>query len=492
MFAVPAPPRRIAASHSTDDRHRAPLGPPRRLVPPGDRASSVGLRPAHHYDRPFVARPAPDLDAARRLLSFCDASPSPFHACATAASQLTEAGFTRLAEDAAWPGGAGRWFVVRGGSLVAWATSGQNADEGFRILGAHTDSPNLRIKPRPDVRRSGCRQLAVEAYGAVLLASWLDRELGVSGRVAVRRNGGGAVLRPLRVDQPVCIIPQLAIHLDREVNTRGLVVDAQHHLTPIWGLAGGGDEGADDRAFAAFVADELGVAAGDVLGWDLMLHDLTPGTLAGRDDELLASSRLDNLASCWAATEALTDVASAEGAPGAVPLVCLFDHEEVGSTSDRGAASSLLPTVIERSVLARGGDREALHRALARSACLSADMAHATHPNYADRHDPAHRVELNGGPTLKLNANVRYATDAPGSALVALAAEQAGVPLQHFAMRADLPCGSTIGPVTAATLGITTADVGMPQLGMHAVREHAGSHDAARYRALFAAFLTPT
>ena len=231
------------------------------------------------------------------------------------------------------------------------------------------------------------------------------------------------------------------------------------------------------------------MAPDDVLGWDLMLHDLAPGALVGRDDELLGSSRLDNLASCWAAVEALAEAAPSGAGP--VPVVCLFDHEEVGSTSDRGAGSSLLPSVLERSVLARGGTSESWHRALARSACLSADMAHATHPNYADRHDPEHRVALNGGPVLKVNANVRYATDAPGSALVALAAEQAGVPLQRFAMRSDLPCGSTIGPVTAARLGITTVDVGMPMLAMHAAREHAGSHDPGPYRALLAAFLAP-
>lgn len=439
--------------------------------------------------------PAIDLDAARRLLGFCDASPSPYHACATASALLGEAGFTRLAEDAAWPGEPGRWFVVRGGTLIAWVTAGgHDAHDGFRIVGAHTDSPNLRIKPQPDVVRAGVRQLGVEAYGGVLLTSWMDRDLGLSGRVAVRRNGTGALVRLLRIDRPVCAIPQLAIHLDREVNSSGLKVDAQHHLTPLWGIeppagttpsAGSGTAG-----FVGFVAHELGVDAADVLAWDLMLHDLTPGAIVGRDDELIGSARLDNLASCWAAIEALTDVAGSAG-DGPVPVVCLFDHEEVGSTSDRGADSSMLPSLLERSVLARGGDRESLHRALARSACLSADMAHATHPNYADRHDPEHRIALNGGPVLKANANVRYATDAPGSALVALAAEQAKVPLQRFAMRSDLPCGSTIGPVTAAKLGITTVDVGMPQLAMHAAREHAGSHDPGRYRALLAAFLAP-
>jgi aspartyl aminopeptidase len=442
-----------------------------------------------------VTVPATELDAARRLLGFCDASPSPYHACATAAALLGEAGFTRLAEDAAWPAKPGRWYIVRGGTLVAWATAaGHEPHEGFRIVGAHTDSPNLRIKPQPDVVRAGVRQLGVEAYGGVLLTSWLDRDLGLSGRVAVRRNGTGAMVRLLRVDRPVCAIPQLAIHLDRDVSTSGLVVDAQHHLTPLWGIAppkaAAPSAATGTGGLAGFVAHELGVDAADVLGWDLMLHDLAPGALVGRDDELIGSARLDNLASCWAAVEALTEVAPSL-ADGPVPVVCLFDHEEVGSTSDRGAASSLLPTLLERSVMARGGAREDLHRALARSACLSADMAHATHPNYADRHDPEHRVALNGGPVLKVNANVRYATDAPGSALVALAAEQARVPLQRFAMRSDLPCGSTIGPVTAARLGITTVDVGMPQLAMHAAREHAGSHDPAHYRGLLAAFLAP-
>jgi aspartyl aminopeptidase len=432
-----------------------------------------------------------DLDAARRLLAFCDASPSPYHACATAAALLGEAGFTRLAEDTTWPGAPGRWFVVRGGSLIAWATRGDhNAHDGFRIVGAHTDSPNLRIKPQPDVVRAGVRQLGVEAYGGVLLTSWMGRDLGLSGRVAVRRNGNGAAVRLLRVDRPVCAIPQLAIHLDRDVNQSGLVVDAQHHLTPLWGIEPPAGTLPSGAGLVGFVARELGVSDDDVLGWDLMLHDLAPGALVGRDDELIGSARLDNLASCWAAVEALTEVAEGAGA-GPVPVVCLFDHEEVGSTSDRGAASSLLPTLLERSVLTRGGDREVFHRALARSACLSADMAHATHPNYADRHDPGHRVALNGGPVLKANANVRYATDAPGAALVALAAEQAKVPLQRFAMRSDLPCGSTIGPITAAGLGITTVDVGMPQLAMHAAREHAGSHDPGRYRALLAAFLAP-
>ena len=438
-----------------------------------------------HYYRATVTATV-DLDAARRLLAFCDASPSPFHACTTAAAMLSEVGFTRLAEDASWPNGAGRWFVVRGGTLVAWAvTEAHSAHDGFRIVGAHTDSPNLRIKPRPDIARADALQLGVEVYGGALQASWFDRDLGLSGRVAIRREGSGVYVKLLRVDRPICTIPQLAIHLNREVHTKGLHVDPQEDLTPIWGLGA-----ADQSGFQGFVAKELGVAPHDVLGWDLMLHDLTPASLVGRDHELIGSSRIDNLASCWAAVEALVDVVPRLNG-GPVPVVCLFDHEEIGSGSDRGASSSVLPVMLERTVLARGGDRESLHRAMARSACLSADMAHATHPNHVEKHDPQHRISLNGGPVLKVNANVRYATDAPGSALVALAADEAKVPLQRFAMRSDLPCGSTIGPTTAARLGITTVDVGMAQLAMHAAREHAGSHDPGMYRALLAAFLVP-
>ena len=438
-----------------------------------------------HYYRATVTATV-DLDAARRLLAFCDASPSPFHACTTAAAMLSEVGFTRLAEDASWPNGAGRWFVVRGGTLVAWAvTEAHSAHDGFRIVGAHTDSPNLRIKPRPDIARADALQLGVEVYGGALQASWFDRDLGLSGRVAIRREGSGVYVKLLRVDRPICTIPQLAIHLNREVHTKGLHVDPQEDLTPIWGLGA-----ADQSGFQGFVAKELGVAAHDVLGWDLMLHDLTPASLVGRDHELIGSSRIDNLASCWAAVEALVDVVPRLNG-GPVPVVCLFDHEEIGSVSDRGASSSVLPVMLERTVLARGGDRESLHRAMARSACLSADMAHATHPNHVEKHDPQHRISLNGGPVLKVNANVRYATDAPGSALVELAAEEAEVPLQRFAVRNDIPCGSTIGPVTASRLGITTVDVGMGQLAMHAAREHAGSHDPGWYRGLLGAFLAP-
>jgi aspartyl aminopeptidase len=421
------------------------------------------------------------------MLGFIDASPSPFHACATAAARLDGAGYQRLDEAEPWPTEPGRHYLRRGGSLVAWATRpGQPAGTPFRVIGAHTDSPNLRVKPHPDAGRAGYRQLAVEVYGGVLLNSWLDRDLGLSGRIVVR-EGQGIGERLVLVDRPLFRVPQLAIHLDREITANGLLLNAQQHLSPVWGL---GD--VDAGTFASFVAEHADVARGDILGWDLMLHDVTPSTVAGLDDELVSAPRLDNLCSSWAALEALLAVTADDASPAPViPVVVLFDHEEIGSTSDRGAASTLLPATTERIVLGQGGGRDDHLRALAGSVCCSADMAHATHPNYADRHEPGHQIALNGGPVLKVNSNVRYASDAVSSAAMVLACEQAGVPLQRYAHRSDLPCGSTIGPITAAAMGMPTVDIGAPQLAMHSCRELCGAEDPPRYAAAMAAFLAP-
>ena len=346
-------------------------------------------------------------------MALIDASPSPFHACAEAAERLVAGGFEEVHEADAWPGGAGRRFLRRGGSLVAWAVGpAHTSTSPFRIVGAHTDSPNLRVKPVPDTGAVGVRQIAVEVYGGALLNSWLDRDLGLSGRVAVR-GPAGVESRLLRVDRPILRVPQLAIHLDRAVNDKGLDLNAQRHLVPMWGLGS-----PSPGAFRSFVAGEVAVDAPDVLGWDLMTHDLTASTLAGVEEEFVSAPRLDNLCSAWAGLVALgraADALDAAGGAAPIPLLVLFDHEEIGSTSDRGAASTLLPSVVERVVAGLGGDRSELFRALAGSVCASADMAHATHPNYADRHEPGHHIGLNAGPVLKVNSNVRYATD--GSAV---------------------------------------------------------------------------
>lgn len=418
------------------------------------------------------------------LLAYLAASPSPYHAVANAAERLMAAGFTELDETAAWPRSAmeGARFVRRGGALVAWsAPAGAAAHQPARVVGAHTDSPNLRVKPRPDVGSAGWRQLGVEVYGGALVNSWLDRDLGLSGRVVLR----DASTRLLLVDRPIARVAQLAIHLDREVNDKGLVLDKQAHLTPIWGLGP-----VRPGAFAGWVADELGVTAGEIMAWDLMFHDLTPPARLGRDGELLAAGRLDNLCSSSCAVGALAALVAGGTAPtDAAAVVALFDHEEVGSDTTTGAGGTLLEAVLERLVAARGGGVDERRRAAAASACVSVDMAHAVHPNYVERHEPGHRPLPNEGPVLKVNANQRYATDAHTAAVFTSACERAGVPWQVFVSRNNVPCGSTIGPITATRLGIATVDVGCAQLSMHSARELMGARDPALLQAALRAFL---
>ncbi|MBX3287392.1 MAG: M18 family aminopeptidase, partial [Actinobacteria bacterium] len=350
-------------------------------------------------------RSLPRVTSVDDLLTFVGAAPSPYHAAREAADRLVAAGFEELDLAAAWPDAPGRHLVVRGGALVAWVVpSDAEPERRFRIVGAHTDSPGLRIKPRPDTGAAGWQQLAVEVYGGALWNSWLDRDLGLSGRVAVR-GAEGVETRLVRVDEPVARIPQLAIHLDRDVNGSGLKLNPQQHMTPVWGVGP-----VRPGAFADLLAHEAGVEAADVVAWDVMVHDLAPGTLLGRHRELVSSARLDNLVSCWAAVEALRADRADQADDAPVAVTCLFDHEEVGSTSSTGADGSLLAAVLERTVASRGGGRDHLLRALAASVCASADMAHATHPNYPERHEPGHLVAIDGGPVVKVNANQRYAT----------------------------------------------------------------------------------
>ncbi|MGW0173133.1 M18 family aminopeptidase [Rhodococcus sp. NPDC003322] len=425
---------------------------------------------------------APLTDAtAPGLCSFVDASPSPFHVCATVAGDLIAAGFVELRETDGWPTAPGRYFLVRAGSLVAWSTEGAGHEAvPFRIVGGHTDSPNLRVKQHPDVESAGWQMVGLEPYGGAWLNSWLDRDLGISGRLSVR-EGNRLREHLIRVDRPILRVPQLAIHLSDD--RKGVALDPQRHVNAIWGV------GTSPRSFLGFLAAEAGVDADAVLGWELMTHDLAPSTVVGLHDELVSAPRLDNQGTCYAGSQAL--LAATENPGEAIPVLALFDHEEVGSMSDRGAFSDLLNSVLERIVLGRGGGREDFLRAMAGSVCASGDMAHATHPNYPDRHEPAHRIEVNGGPVLKVNQNLRYATDAAGAGAFALACDQAGVPLQRYVHRADLPCGSTIGPITASRTGLSTVDVGAPQLAMHSARELMGAADVTSYAEALAAFLTP-
>ena len=415
--------------------------------------------------------------SAAGLCDFIDASPSPFHACATVAGRLLDAGYTELSEADRWPEQPGRYFTVRAGSLVAWNSDGPSGP--FRIVGGHTDSPNLRVKQHPDRLIVGWRVVALEPYGGAWLNSWLDRDLGISGRLSVRSEGAGLSHRLIRIDDPILRVPQLAIHLAED--RASLKLDPQRHVNAVWGA------GREAGSFVGYVAERAGVAAADVLAADLMTHDLTPSTVLGADASLVSAPRLDNQASCYAGMEALL----AAEPRGALPVLVLFDHEEVGSTSDHGAQSNLLSAVLERIVLAAGGSREDFLRRLPTSLLASADMAHATHPNYPERHEPSHLIEVNGGPVLKVHPNLRYATDGRTAAAFELACRQAGVGLQRYEHRADLPCGSTIGPLAAARTGIPTVDVGAAQLAMHSARELMGAHDVPAYSAALRAFLSP-
>ncbi|KNB49190.1 M18 family aminopeptidase [Streptomyces caatingaensis] len=413
------------------------------------------------------------------LISFLAASPSPYHAVANTAARLEKAGFRQLAETEAWDASAGGRFVLRGGAIIAWyVPEGAAPATPFRIVGAHTDSPNLRVKPLPDTGAHGWRQIAVEIYGGTLLNTWLDRDLGLSGRITLR----GGEHRLVNVDRPLLRVPQLAIHLDRGVND-GLTLDRQRHMTPLWGLGK-----AEEGDLIRFVAREAGVEAREITGWDLMTHSVEPPAYLGRDRELVAGPRMDNLLSVHAGTAALA-AASASGALSYIPVLAAFDHEENGSQSDTGAEGPLLGNVLERSVFARGGTYEDRARALAGTVCFSSDTGHAVHPNYAERHEPGHHPVANGGPLLKTNVNQRYATDGGGRALFTAACERAGVPYQHFVSNNSVPCGTTIGPITAARHGITTVDIGVAILSMHSARELCGADDPHLLASALTAFL---
>ena len=415
------------------------------------------------------------------LLDYIDRSPTPYHAVRETAQRLSAVGFSELREGDLWQHepGSRRYVVRNDSSLVAFEVGSVGpVDAGFRIIGAHTDSPNLRIKPLPDVEAHGYRQLAVEPYGGVLLHTWFDRDLSLAGRITLQRGEGGEGIETelLDFDRPLLRIPNLAIHLDRQVKEKGFQVDAQRHLAPLMGLE-------DAPPLAELIASELRaqdvaeVSAKEILAFDLMTYDVQSSGVSGARGEFIHAPRLDNLASCHAGLIALLRACEKRLAPFTRALV-LYDHEEVGSRSAQGAAGSLLEEVLERVVAGfKGGQPQGLSRALALSTLVSADMAHAVHPNYSDRHEPGHRPVIGKGPVIKVNANQAYATDATTAGFFSSLCARAGVEAQHFVTRSDLACGSTIGPISAARVGVQTVDVGNPMLSMHSCREMAGTAD---------------
>ncbi len=423
------------------------------------------------------------MHPAQALCRFIEDSPSPRHAARSIVTALDAAGFRALDLTAPrWELSPGGWYVARGGAVIAFFLRAKGAPRRVVAVGAHTDSPHLRLKPRPGYASEGCLQLAVEVYGGALWNTWLDRDLGIAG--AVFTHDGAA--RLVKLHKPLARVSQLAIHLDRKVNDEGLKLNPQLHLAPTWGLAREGDDAAAE--FLSLVAKAAGVEPGDVAGHDLSLYDLAAPTLGGARDELVFAARLDNLASCHAGLSALL-AAGAGGAGDALPLLACFDHEEVGSGSLDGADGTMLPVVIERVVTELGGSRSAYHAAVAASLMVSADMAHAAHPNYADRHEPRHKPALGGGVVLKSNHNQRYATSGETYAKLKGLARAADVPVQDFVTRTDLGCGSTIGPITAARIGMPVVDLGAPMLSMHSARECCAAEDHARYVAVLTAHL---
>jgi aspartyl aminopeptidase len=410
---------------------------------------------------------------AKDLLDFIDASPSPWHAVASAEQRLTAQGFIRLDESASWQLLAGKsYYIIRGGASIIAFRLGQQpiAETGFRIAGAHTDSPGLRLKPHAAFGTDGLVRIGVEVYGGPILATFTDRDLSIAGRVTIRTTAGHET-RLIKFDDALMRLPNLAIHMNRDVNEKGLKLDKQKELPLIFGETENGFEA--DQQFLAHIAQALKVEAHNILSFELNVFDTQKGTFWGPNQEFIANSQLDNLASCHAAITALLTARNSE----TTQVCALFDHEEVGSETATGASGSFLADIIQRISISTGLNQEAKLRALAQSFFISADMAHAHHPNHPAAYEPCHHVMINHGPVIKTNANQRYSTDADTAAKFITLCERANVPYQQYAHRTDLGCGSTIGPIVASNLGVASVDIGSPMWAMHSIRESAGVLD---------------
>lgn len=410
-------------------------------------------------------------DFNKQLFEFLAASPTPFHAVYEMRARLQEAGFIELLEQDVWnvrPGG--RYFIVRNeSSIIAW-TLAANAGltrSGIRMVGAHTDSPCLKVKPNPETQSQGCLRVGVEVYGGALLNPWFDRDLSLAGRVNYINNDGDMASALVNFERPVAVIPNLAIHLNRDVN-QGLNVNPQTDLPPIMAQLVGDDK----IELRDILKNELLMHhiddVAEILDYELSFYDVQKPAYIGLNNEFFASARLDNLLSCFIGMQALIESDSEQSCL----LVC-NDHEEVGSMSAAGAQGPMLKQLLERLQ----PDPESRSRMIANSMMVSVDNAHAVHPNFADKHDGNHGPRMNAGAVIKINANQRYATNSETASLFRHIARQEGVTLQSFVVRSDMGCGSTIGPITAAEIGVKTVDIGVPQLAMHSIRELAGSDD---------------
>ncbi|MGK0440390.1 MAG: aspartyl aminopeptidase [Pseudohongiellaceae bacterium] len=403
------------------------------------------------------------------LIDFLTASPTPFHAVSEMAKRLNNAGFKPLNESDAWDmKGAGKFYVLRNSSaIIAFTTlGGCPVDSGFRMVGAHTDSPCLRVKPHPELNSQGYFQLGVEVYGGALLNPWFDRDLSLAGRISYKTDLGQIKSTLINYEAPIAVIPSLAIHLDRDANINRSI-NSQKDIPPILMQAEKGSQDFRAMLLARLNIEQPDTDASKVLDYELSFYDTQPPAIIGLEQDFLAGARLDNLLSCYIGLQAIL----ADNTQNTL-LVC-NDHEEVGSVSAAGAQGPMLKSVLDRII----PSAEQLTRALDKSMMISADNAHGIHPNFADKHDANHGPQLNKGPVIKMNNNQRYASNSETSSLFRHLADKVEVPVQSFVVRSDMGCGSTIGPITASELGVKTLDIGVPTFGMHSIRELAGVKD---------------
>lgn len=415
----------------------------------------------------------------KNLRAFLDASPTPFHAVEEMRLRLNDAGFSALDERGEWQLEQGKgYYVIRNGSTIVAFRCGKTPvhECGWRMVGAHTDSPNLKVKPSPELHRHGYFQLGVEVYGGALLNPWFDRDLGLAGRVNYENTQGQLCSALINLNRPVGVIPSLAIHLDREANNSHSV-NPQRDL-PVVMLQSEKPASFRDLLVETLVQQGIGDVAG-VLDYELSFYDCQPAAMVGWNEDFIASARLDNLLSCYIGLEALL----AADAKEHTVLVC-SDHEEVGSQSAVGAQGPMLESVLRRVA----GDEISWQRAIANSMMISADNAHGIHPNFSDKHDGNHGPLLNAGPVIKNNVNQRYATNSETSSLFRRLCANSGVAVQSFVVRSDMACGSTIGPLTASAIGVKTLDIGVPTFAMHSIRELAGSQDAFNLSTVLTAY----
>ncbi len=413
------------------------------------------------------------------LLDFIDNSPSPWHACQTVSHTLIENGFIQLFEAEPWNLQYNHnYFVIRDEtSIIAFSMGGKSdiAQAGFRIIGSHIDSPTLRIKPNPVQIKNEIVRLGIETYGGAILATFADRDLSLAGRVVCKSDKTwlGAESQLIKFDAPLLRIPNLAIHMNREVNEKGLLLDKYSELPPVMAVIQ--NELPEQNALHEMIANKIDVKADEILSWELNVFDTQKGAFYGSDKEFYANSQIDNLASVHASLEAMVN--SKDNAAASINICAIFDHEEVGSATSKGAAGTFLKDVMQRIGASQNITDEGFKRAVAQSILLSADMAHAYHPGFASFYDDDNKVLVNKGPAIKINSNQRYSTDGLSEAFFINLCEKANSPYQRYVHRANLPCGSTLGPILSTSLGIRSIDIGNPIWSMHSIRESAGTQD---------------